>query len=192
MVQKKPSRAVRCVWHLLKSTSSKTFILLFSFFPSFSFPFFFSLWKKFPLKTIQKNVIFWLFYWAKNWNSVNFKSQDWKFGETFEDKNEKWNQPCESMKTEHGIYRYPQILQKGKSPRIYFTIFFRTRLRRARKKFCRDYFVPSVYHRDQLWPTLVTLRYFEGAYRTVTVHGFPRFDFGPKVLGYSQDNLIFH
>ena len=53
------------------------------------------------------------------------------FGEKFDlefylDKNEKWNQPCENMKTEHEIYRYspPQILQKGKSPRIYFTIFF--------------------------------------------------------------------
>ena len=51
------------------------------------------------------------------------------FGEKFDlefylDKNEKWNQPCENMKTEHEIYRYspPQILQKGKSPRIYFTI----------------------------------------------------------------------
>ena len=43
------------------------------------------------------------------------------FGEKFDlefylDKNEKWNQPCENMKTEHEIYRYspPKSFKKAK------------------------------------------------------------------------------
>ena len=58
------------------------------------------------------------------------------------------------MKTKHEIHRYPPNPSKRQKSSDLLYNFFRTRLRRARKKFCRDYFVPSVYHRDQLWPTL--------------------------------------
>ena len=105
------------------------------------------------------------------------------FGEKFDlefylDKNEKWNQPCENMKTEHEIYRYspPKSFKKAKV--LGFTLqFFSNPASPGPKKILSRLFctisVPS-------WPAMADSGFHE--WRTFTNRG-------PNSRGFEKTGL---